>query len=160
MMKYFSMGSFVGGFMLGALFVGSWLYGNDSSLTSFLQPSAGYHAGASKAAAEESRAISVNDQPAGLSVTLESVTVPPPGVWVAVREVNGADLGNVLGAVRVNGPRSSISVPLLRATEPGLSYAVELYRADSEVFDLATNSVYIDFASGAPVIAHFTTTNP
>lgn len=108
----------------------------------------------------ESGAISVVNQSAGSSVTIESVTVPQPGVWVAVREVNGSDLGNVLGAIRVNGPRSAISVPLLRATEPGLPYAVELYRTDGgEEFNLATNSVYVDFATGAPVIVHFTTTN-
>jgi hypothetical protein len=156
MMKYFSMGSFVGGFMLGALFVGSWFFGSDSLLMSFTQSSHSSSA-TSKVSPPDSGAISVTNQPAGLSVTIESVTVPPPGVWIAVREMNGTDLGNVLGAVRVNGPRSFISVPLLRATEPGLSYAVELYRADSDTFDLATNSVYVDFASGAPVIEHFTT---
>jgi hypothetical protein len=157
MMKYFSMGSFVGGFMLGALFVGSWFFGSDSLLMSFTQSAHSSSATSKVSPPDESGAISVTNQPAGLSVTIESVTVPPPGVWIAVREMNGTDLGNVLGAVRVNGPRSSVSVPLLRATEPGLSYVVELYRADSDIFDLATNSVYVDFASGAPVIEHFTT---
>jgi len=65
----------------------------------------------------------------------------------------------VLGAARVNGPRSFVSVSLLRATEPNSSYAIELYRDDCNgEFDLATDSVYVDFATGAPVIAYFTTT--
>lgn len=157
MMKNFSMSSFVGGFMLGALFVGAWLFGNDASLLPLL-PASPLSVSDTKQPAPESGAVSVADQPASLQVVVETVTVPPPGVWVAVREVNGNDLGNVLGAVRVDGPRSAVSIPLLRATEPGLPYAIELYRDDgNNTFDLATDSVYVDFATGAPVIARFTT---
>jgi hypothetical protein len=79
-------------------------------------------------------------------------------VWVAVREVVGDELGNVLGAVRVSGPKSGVSVPLLRATEPGRSYAVQLYRDDGNgAFDVVVNSVYVDFDTGARVVAYFTT---
>lgn len=89
---------------------------------------------------------------------MESVTVPPPGVWVAVREVQGNDLGNVLGAARAAGPRSNLSVPLLRATKAGRQYAVELYRDDNGgSFDPAANSVYVDFDTGARAVAYFTT---
>jgi hypothetical protein len=110
-------------------------------------------------AATLSGAISVQNQSPGESVAIESVTVPPPGVWVAVREVQGTDLGNVLGAARVGGPRSNFSVSLLRATEPGHTYAVELYRDDgSGNFDLANDSVYVDFDTGQRVVAYFTTT--
>lgn len=92
-------------------------------------------------------------------MTIESVTVPPPGVWVAVREVNGTDLGNVLGAERVVGPHGNITVSLLRPTEPNRSYAVQLYRDDnSGNFDPAINSVYVDFDTGARVVAFFNTT--
>ena len=81
------------------------------------------------------------------------------GGWGGGRETIGSDLGNVLGAARVGGPRTGISVTLLRATEPNRSYAVELYRDDNEgVFDAATNSVYIDFDTSAPVVAYFKTT--
>lgn len=155
-MKDFSMSSLVAGFMLGAIAVGIWTLSGSLSLsqtvslsdtrTSKLQP--------------ESGAISVANQPAGSEVVIESVTVPPPGVWVAIREVGANDLGNVLGAARVNGPHTFVTVPLLRPTQAGLSYAVELYRDDGgEAFDLANDSVYIDFATGAPVISYFTTTN-
>lgn len=156
MMKNFSTSSFVAGFMLGILFAGIWLIKDEASQT-LLSSLSSVDATESL---PESGAISVANQASGIEVAIESVTVPPPGVWVAVREVSGKDLGNVLGAIRVNGPRSAFSVPLLRATEPGLPYAVELYRDDGDgVFDLSMDSVYVDFATGVPVVDHFTTTN-
>lgn len=143
--------------MLGAVSIAAWFVGTDTPLTLFQSPAASF---STEKSLPESGAISIAAQPAGDNVVIESVTVPPPGVWVAVREVSGADLGNVLGAVRVIGPQSNITVPLLRATEPGLSYAVELYRDDGGgTFDLSTDSVYVDFTTGLPVIARFTTTN-
>lgn len=157
MIKRLSISSFVGGFMFGALFVGVWATGGDFSLN--LTTASPVPQSSGTRSVTESGAVSIADQPAGSVVIIESVTVPPPGVWVAVREVNGSDLGNVLGAVRVSGPRTNVSVPLLRATEPGLSYAVELYRDDGgKTFDLATDSVYVDFATGTSVITYFTTT--
>lgn len=103
-------------------------------------------------------AVSVMDQKAGDTVTVASVTVPPPGVWVAVREVTGDTLGNVLGAVRVHGPLSNVEVPLLRATVPGQVYAVTLYRDDgSPEFDPTQSSVYVDFDTGERVTALFKT---
>ena len=158
MTKRFSPISFVAGFMLGTLFVSAWLFRGDFPTIALSSPAPVEDSVGIKASAPESGAISVSDQPAGAEVAVESVTVPPPGVWVAVRDVNGIELGNVLGALRVSGPRSALSIPLLRATEPGLPYAVELYRDDgSDTFDVATDSVYVDFATGAPVIARFTT---
>lgn len=148
--------SFVAGFMLGALMIAAWSAGGDVSL---LPPVPSSHTDSLEKLLPESGAISVANQAAGLEVVVESVTVPPPGVWVAAREVNEGNLGNVLGAVRVNGPQSRVSIPLLRATEPGLPYAIELYRDDGgETFDLANDSVYVDFATGLPVIARFMTT--
>ena len=159
MMKSFSMASFVAGFMFGVLSIGAWVIGDTFSPS--LPPPLSVSPLTTNASGTtpQSGAVSVTNQSAGPVVVVESVTVPPPGVWVAIRETNGTDLGNVLGAVRVNGPRSAISVPLLRATVPGSSYAVELYRdGGNDVFDLATDSVYVDFATGAPVIAYFATT--
>ena len=153
MIKDFSMNSFVAGIMIGVLFTGMWSF--DGTFT----PAAPLPI--SESAANDlqgSGSVSVAHQPAGDTVVVESVTVPPPGVWVAVHEVKDNDLGNVLGAVRVSGPKSSVSVPLLRATEPGRSYAVQLYRDDRNgVFDVAVNSVYVDFDTGARVVAYFTT---
>jgi hypothetical protein len=156
MLKNFSMVSFVAGFMLGALCVGAWFMSGDRSASLFPP----YTSAGSEESFPESGTISVADQPAGSTVLVETVTVPPPGVWVAVRETVGGELGNVLGAVRVQGPQSAVSISLLRATEPNTPYAVELYRDDGDgVFNLATDSVYVDFATGVPAIARFSTTN-
>lgn len=103
-----------------------------------------------------SGAVAVSDQGAGDSVRIDSITVPPPGVWIAVRESSTSGLGNILGATRVHGPASAVTVSLLRATTPGRVYAVELYRDNGDtVFDINSDSVYVDFDTGARVVALF-----
>jgi hypothetical protein len=156
----FSISSFVAGIMLGAFLAGAYFLGNGSTEFPLFPTLTSLPVSTStQPIIEISGAVLVVNQPAGDVVTVESVTVPPPGVWVAVREVSGTTLGNVLGAVRAEGPRSNLAVSLLRATEPSQSYAVQLYRDDGGgSFDPAINSVYIDFDTGAPVIAPFTTT--
>jgi hypothetical protein len=106
-----------------------------------------------------SGALTVSDQPAGESVRIESVTVPPPGVWVAVVELMpDGTLGNVLGAALARGPRSNLSVSLLRATLPGHRYAAVLYRDDGNGnFLLGEDSAYVDFDTGQRVVAPFKT---
>lgn len=159
MTQRFSAGSFIVGLMLGLLLAGAWFLGEDFSPLPGLSPVDTTNA--RNDFVPESGAIAVADQPPGSEVVVESVTVAPPGVWVAVREVIGTALGNVLGAVRVGGPRTNVSITLLRATEPNRPYAVELYRDDGDgTFDTARNSVYIDFDTSAPVIARFKTTDP
>jgi regulator of extracellular matrix RemA (YlzA/DUF370 family) len=109
---------------------------------------------------DKSGAVSVMNQEAGDVVLVESVTVPPPGVWVAVREVADGKLGNVLGAMRVKGPRTEVSVHLLRDTVSDSSYAIQLYRDNGDNrFDLTTDSAYVDFDTGEPVVAPFVTLN-
>lgn len=159
MMERFPPSSFIVGIMLGALLVGAWFAnGNASFMPAWAPSSSPFATSTGSVAISPSGALSVANQPAGDTVVIESVTVPPPGVWVAVREMFGNDLGNVLGAAHISGPRSNFSVSLLRATEPDRPYAVELYRDDgSSGFDLAEDSVYIDFDTGAPVIAYFRT---
>ncbi len=151
------MVSFVAGVIFGALLAGAWFSSDTFSLVFPLSSSPS--ATTTAASIPQSGAISVADQPSGESTIVESVTVPPPGVWVAVREADGDGLGNILGAARVSGPRSNVVVPLLRATEPARLYAVELYRDDNNgKFDPALNSVYVDFDTGARAVAFFTTT--
>lgn len=167
----FSVQSFVVGLLVGMLLVGAWFYGNGGMVRSVIVgPQATTTSTPASAISQKnqlilfatstdttSNAVSVSDQPAGQFVQVESVTVPPPGVWVTVREVNAGSLSNVLGAARAGGPRSNFSVPLLRATEPGRTYAIELYRAGAGAFSLASDSVYVDFASDQPVVAYFNT---
>ncbi|MDD2657269.1 MAG: hypothetical protein PHD04_01230 [Candidatus Pacebacteria bacterium] len=153
------MNSFIVGIMLGVLLAGAWFVGGgEASLLPRLSSLS--FATSTESVIQKSGAVSVTDQSPGDSVVVESVTVPPPGIWIAVREVTGADLGNVLGAVRVGGPRSNLSIPLLRATEAGRPYAVQLYRDDGTGdFNPAMNSVYVDFDTGARVVAYFKTTD-
>lgn len=146
--------------MLGMLLSAAWFAGD---LSEYLTASASLNASTSTpdraGLLQSSDIISVRDQPAGESVLVDSVAVPPPGVWVAVREMNGRDLGNVLGAARISNSRTALTVPLLRATEPDRTYVIQLYRNDAGEFDPATSSVYVDFDSGTRVIAYFST-NP
>lgn len=152
----FSTSSFVAGLMIGILLTGSWFLGDAARLAPFAPAPPAETA--EEPSLPESGAVSVSDQPAGDEVIVESVTVPSPGAWVAVRETSGRDLGNVLGAARVIGPHSLVVVQLLRATEPGRSYAVQLYRDDNGgAFDPSRNSVYVDFDTGARVVAYFMT---
>lgn len=103
--------------------------------------------------------VTVTNQPSGNTALVESVTVPPPGVWVAVRETKGKVLGNVLGAQRVRGPRSNVVVDLSRNTQPNKLYVIELYRlgTNGSIFDVKTESVYVDLETGRGVIVPFRT---
>ena len=150
----FSTNSFIAGIIVGVLLASAWFFGRDFTPSPALPSSE-----STVHNSQSGGSVSVANQPAGDAVIIESVTVPPPGVWVAVREIVDDELGNVLGAVRVSGPKSRVSVPLLRATGPGRSYAVQLYRDDANgVFDVARNSIYVDFDTGARVVAYFKTT--
>lgn len=157
MMQHFSTSSFVAGIMLGVLLAGAWFL--DGTIGLISAPSSSFLATTTTSSLLESGAVSVANQPAGESVIVASVTVPSSGVWVAVREVNDNTLGNVLGAARVASPHDTMTISLLRATEPNRSYAVELYRDDNNsAFDPSVNSVYVDFDTGTRVVAYFTTT--
>lgn len=159
-MNKFHTTSFVLGIVLGGALTSAWFFGGNLHLPAYSNgPLPIVTASTTPIANNASGAVAVSDQAAGDTVTVDSITVPPPGVWVAVRESGGDDdLGNVLGAIRVRGPLSNISIPLLRPTVPGKVYAVQLYRDDGDgTFDPATDSVYVDFDTGARVVALFTT---
>lgn len=157
-MKNFSTNSFIAGAAFGALLASAWFLGGDTSFVPTQSSLVATSTGSAARYNQESDVISVSNQLSGGSVTVESITIPPPGVWAAVREINGSELGNVLGAARVKGPRSLVIVSLLRATEPNRQYAVELYRDDADgEFDPARNSIYVDFNTGAPAISYFAT---
>lgn len=154
--------SFLTGLVLGVLATAAWflLQGTIISALPATPPVATSSSPVAEPA-DTSGALTVSSQAAGMSVLVDAVTVPPPGVWVAVRDVNpDGSLGNVLGAARAHGPVSGFEVPLLRSTEPGTRYAVMLYRENGDgVFDPQNDSVYVDFDSGVRVVQYFTT-NP
>lgn len=145
----------IAGLILGLLIGGAWNLGYFT-----LQPTLTVAATSTSALPPESGDVAVATQPAGMSAVIESVTVPPPGVWVAVQEVNeDGSLGNVLGAARVAHPTSNVSVSLLRHTLPGQEYAAVLYRDDGDgAFNVGRDSAYIDFNTGARVVELFKTT--
>lgn len=98
-------------------------------------------------------AVTVKDQPAGDTVTVESATLPQLG-WIAVRDSDG----RTLGAGRFDaGTVTNVQVPLLRATEPGQRYQVLLYVDDGDkAFDLHTDTLVTN-ADGSVAGATFTT---
>lgn len=152
---------FVGGFMVGFVLAAAWFL-NASDVSSLLENSAETQPRASAETntpyTTSSTRVSVEAQRAGDVVLVASVTAPAPGVWVAVQEVAGNELGNVLGAARARETVSNLSIPLLRKTEAGKTYVITLYRDDGDdLFSIATDSVYIDFETGERVAVGFKT---
>ncbi len=105
-----------------------------------------------------SRMLHANSQAAGSSVTVETREMPDADVWVAVQEMRSGELSNVLGAAKVLPNQAWVTVPLLRDTVSGATYAVVLYRDDGDkAFDLYKDSIYVDFDSGERVVSLFKT---
>ncbi len=106
--------------------------------------------------AKENGIIRTRDQAAGSSVVVDTENMPEADVWVAVHEMRAGELSNVLGAARVLPSQSWISIPLLRNTMSGASYAVVLYRDDGDrSFDHYKDSIYVDYDSGERVVSLF-----
>lgn len=89
--------------------------------------------------ATNGRALSVADQEAGSSVTLERVAYPEENGWVVVREYANGTAGNVLGAARYDvalGLQPG-TVNLVRPTVPGGTYEALFYTNEGALsFDL------------------------
>ena len=107
---------------------------------------------------ETDRFLTVPTQPAGSTVMLNMTTVPELNIWVAVHEMLGNELGNVLGAARIRDSSPTITIPLLRDTESGRLYSIVLYRDNGDnLFSRTDDSVYIDFETGKRVSKSFRT---
>lgn len=89
--------------------------------------------------ATNGRALSVADQEAGSSVTLERVAYPSESGWVVVREYANGTAGNVLGAARYDvalGLQPG-TVTLVRPTVSGGTYEALFYTNEGALsFDL------------------------
>jgi cytoskeletal protein RodZ len=82
--------------------------------------------------------VSVADQPAGMSVSVGSVTLNQ-STWIAIRDSEGRTLGAALFPA---GSQTDVSVPLLRATTAGESYQALLYVDDGDKqFDLHKDAI-------------------
>jgi len=86
--------------------------------------------------------INASNQKAGDSVLVSKV-VTNTEIWVAVREDVEGELGNILGARRIDaGTTENIVVLLLRSTVPDTKYHVVLYRENGDgVFDNKTDTL-------------------
>lgn len=149
------------GFVLGVAVVGAWDFESRLEERSGALPApvatSTQSSATSSAAVASDGLLKVSDQAAGQSALLTEVSVKA-NVWAAVVEVKGGSLGNVLGARYVAAPATNVEIPLLRPTSSGSTYAVVLYRDNGDrEFSLASDSLYVDFATGDRVVALFQT---
>lgn len=88
--------------------------------------------------------ITVSDQPAGLRVVVDSVTLEGSG-WIAIHEDNDGKLGNILGAQRFDAGTYKGLVDLLRNTvEGGVYYAVLYSDNGDNLFDHKKDAIVTD----------------
>ncbi len=79
--------------------------------------------------------LNVTNQSAGAEVILTSAEFPTADGWVAIRDYDGTNVGGILGAARYSESQGLIpeSVPLLRETVPGVTYAAVFFTEDGAV---------------------------
>lgn len=85
-------------------------------------------------------AVSVNDQAAGTSVSLEGATFPSDEGWIGVRDYVDGQLTGLLGVARYSKEQGLVpeEIVLQRATEAGKTYAVVFYSESGDrKFNLA-----------------------
>ncbi|PCI90473.1 hypothetical protein COB18_00045 [Candidatus Kaiserbacteria bacterium] len=101
--------------------------------------------------------ITVTNQSAGESVTVQSATLDTDG-WIVVHEQQGGFIGNALGAKRVDaGTYSNTNIPLLRATVANSAYWIVLYSDNGDrQFNLSDDFPLRDVNKN-PVISSFQT---
>jgi len=98
-------------------------------------------------------ALSVQDQPAGLKVLVDSVTMSEQG-WIVVHEDREGAPGNILGAGRFETGTSSGEVTLLRNTVEGGKYYVMIHADDGDgEFDYTKDLPLME--DGAPIMVTF-----
>lgn len=84
--------------------------------------------------------VSVSDQPAGSTVTIESAVFPTDEGWIGVRDYRNDQMGSILGVARYSRSQGLIpeSIRLLRATTAGEEYAIVFYTESGDrEFNLA-----------------------
>jgi hypothetical protein len=98
--------------------------------------------------------VSVDDQRAGGLVFVKHVESTNP-TWIAVRDIDGQSVGNILGAAMVTGASDDVPVTLLRPTVAGEKYAIFLYQDDGNgQFDFKKDLLIMQ--NNMPVAAMFT----
>ncbi len=91
--------------------------------------------------------VTVNNQPAGSSVTLDRVTYPVSEGWIGVRQYNGGELGRYInGVVRFSESQGLVpeAVVLQQPTVAGQEYAIVIFAEDGDFAFSLENDVQID----------------
>lgn len=90
--------------------------------------------------------VTVANQAASASITLESATYPVSEGWIGVREYNNDQLGYILGVVRFSESQGLVpdAIALQRATTPGNRYAVVIFTEDGDFEFSLAGDVQID----------------
>lgn len=92
--------------------------------------------------------VTVKDQPAGMTVNVESLEVTA-STWVAVHEHKDGSLGNILGARRFEPGMKNGVVELLRATMSGGTYHAVMYKDNGDrEFSKTSDTKIMNVAGG------------
>lgn len=83
-------------------------------------------------------AVVINDQPAGMSVAIESATYPVGEGWIGVQEYDNDQFGYLLGVVRFSESQGRVpsEIVLQNPTVAGKKYAIVMYKEDGD-FDFS-----------------------
>ncbi len=101
-------------------------------------------------------AVTVLEQPEGLHVFVNNVSADRT-VWIAVQEDSSGELGNILGAARIQeGSHDGIWIELLRNTESGNIYYITAYDDNGDKVFNAEGDMLLPGPEGNGVIASFT----
>ena len=99
--------------------------------------------------------MSVTNQPAGELVYISEMNLVE-NAWIAVREDNGGQPGNILGAAWFQAGTTSGIVELLRATEADATYYTVIFVDDGDKqFDYNVDTLVLN--DNAPVLIKFLT---
>jgi hypothetical protein len=91
-------------------------------------------------------AVEVNNQSAGMSVSLERATYPIEEGWIGVRDYNNGQLSFIKGVVRVSAAAGLVpqDIVLQVPTQPGQEYAVVMFSEDGDNTFNPAGDVQID----------------
>ena len=78
--------------------------------------------------------VVVNDQPSGMTVSLDRATYPVEEGWIGVRDYNNGQLSFIKGVVRFSAAAGLVpeEIVLQIPTQPGREYAVVMFTEDGD----------------------------
>lgn len=82
--------------------------------------------------------VVIDDQPAGMSVAIESATYPVGEGWIGVQQYDNDQFGYLLGVVRFSESQGLVpsEIVLQNPTMAGKKYAIVIYKEDGD-FDFS-----------------------